>query len=814
MSSEDIPEAMRSRRQWMLWDSSAETDRRPFGWNEATQSLDKGGSWKQPTDWLTFDEARAAAATRESYGIGYVFREGEQYLPIDVDGCLTEDGDLKDWVPDLDTFTGDTYIEVSAGGDGLHIYVEHPQLPPWWTDQHFTDAEHEGIEAYDGRFFTVTGDMHPESGDSIGEVNPDGFLWNAYTAVKGETPDLSDSGTTDNNRSADHDADINVSVHDVVTGYTEGERDEHPCHPSGTGTNFNVDEGGETFRCWRHSVTGNGLHLVGMQENIINCGDWARGGLDSDTWTEIFDAARAQDLDVPEKTGQATADGGVSTASPPVENGEDGGADGDDNTPTGSWLSPTTLARRAQIEVGENETAGQAVGELNDRQAAAWVWNLVRQSEKVHVRVLRETGELWAYDRDTGVWTPEGARALRHAARKVLTSINCGKNVIAELKEQVRIDETAEINSDDLGLEPGYVAVEDGLLDLDAGTTSDHSPEDYALTRIPVAFDPDASYDEWEALVEEWAEDGRAAALQEYVGYCLHVGALPIHRALLLVGSGANGKGVFLSVVRALLGADNTTSIELQTLANDADAVAEFQSSLANIDDDLSARKLGNGLGMFKKLSAGDSVRGRRLYEEAFTFDATGKQLYAANEVPDVSGDVGEDDEAFWRRWLLVEFPNHYPVGERDPTLGDQLTEPEELSGVLNWAIEGRRRLLEQGYFTNEERYAQAKRERWQAWGDSVDRFISECVEHDPDADNISTSQAHRRFSAWCRAHDEKPIGQQQLTNTLKQEAVEYTTSVRVDGSNPKRGYKALGLSDDVPDLDDTPERTEQARLK
>jgi putative DNA primase/helicase len=141
---------------------------------------------------------------------------------------------------------------------------------------------------------------------------------------------------------------------------------------------------------------------------------------------------------------------------------------------------------------------------------------------------------------------------------------------------------------------------------------------------------------------------------------------MPLHRALLLVGSGANGKEAFLHVVRSLLGRENTSSIEFQTLANEKDAMADFYGVLANIDDDLSARKLGQGLGMFKKLVGGDRVRARRLYEDGFEFDATGKHLYAANEVPDVN--VPDDDEAFWRRWLLVEFPNHYSPESAIPT--------------------------------------------------------------------------------------------------------------------------------------------------
>jgi putative DNA primase/helicase len=283
---------------------------------------------------------------------------------------------------------------------------------------------------------------------------------------------------------------------------------------------------------------------------------------------------------------------------------------------------------------------------------------------------------------------------------------------------------------------------------------------------------------------------------------------MPIHRTLLLVGSGANGKSTFLAVVRALLGRENITSTELQTLANERDALADFEGALANIDDDLSARKLGSGLGMFKKLTGGDRVRGRRLYEAGFQFQATGKHLYAANEVPDVT--VPDEDEAFWRRWLLVEFPNYYPPGDRDTDLADRLTHPDRLSGVLNWAIDGWHRLLEQGYFTNEDRLAHAKRSRWQAWGDSVERFINECITEDPDAPRISTSDVYDCYVAWCTEEGEDPAAQQSLTRALKVEDLGWKDSIRIRGGNPKRGFTRLTFTDEAPTDTDGPTRRRQ----
>jgi putative DNA primase/helicase len=472
------------------------------------------------------------------------------------------------------------------------------------------------------------------------------------------------------------------------------------------------------------------------------------------------------------------------------------GDGGDASTVT---VEPSSV--RVHAGLGEDDD----ISDLDDRERAAVVWELIVQSDEFHVRVRRDSGGLWACD--GGVWSNDGERALRHAGRQALGSVNYGANVLSELKAQARSDPRVEIDPEEMGVDAGYVAVENGLLDLraaadGAGTDAIRplEPDDLALRQLPVHYNPDATADEWGDCVQEWAEDGRAKALQEYVGYCLHVGGMPIHRALLLVGSGANGKGTFLHVVRSLLGQDNTSSIELQTLANEKDAVAQFYESVANIDDDLSARELGAGLGMFKKLVGGDFVRGRQLYEEGFEFQATGKHLYAANEVPNV--DVPDEDEAFWRRWLLVEFPNHYPPSARDPDLRDRLATPGALSGVINWAIDGWARLLENGKFTGEDASAHEKRQRWQRWGESIDEFISECVERDEDAPRRSTSDAHARFIAWCRENNKDRESQRQLTDKLKTSNVGYKSSIRVDGK-VTRGFEALGFTDEAPEVNE-----------
>lgn len=820
-----IPETLRGHQAWICWRTQCRdcwtvaeygTDECPECGSEPSKVPvnPRTGDMASSTDadtWASLSDAleyHSRGAT-DTDGIGYVFDEDSVLVGVDLDDVRDPaTGEIEPWamevVDELDSFT-----EVSVSGTGLHIYAvgikpgdacKENGLPS--TLDRFDGSE---LEMYDSaRYFALTGEQLPGTRDDVEQRA--GAVKAVYQEHLGDETDPQQDTLADATPKEPTDLDDADLVEKAKNA-----------------------KNGDTFaRLWRGDTSGHSgdhsaarmallCHLAfwtgcdrqqmdrlfqdsGLYPHPEKPGKWERVGEDEirkaiRQTTEVYEPSKSADVSAAKAT-----DGGATTDSPTG------------STEATEWpLAPTTVAREASL--GEDGS----ISDLSDRVKAAKVWEIIGRTNEVHVCVRRDTDAIWAYD--GGVWRRDGERALRHAARKALGAENYGSNVLNELKAQARSDPTAEVEQDRFGVDPGTLAVANGLLDLEKAARGEADalrplkPADYALTQLPVEYDPDAKADEWRKFVDEVVESGREKAIQEYVGYCLHVNAMPIHRALMLVGTGANGKSVFLGVVREMLGTeaphDNTSATELQTLANERDAVASFHGKLANIDDDLSARKLGNGLGMFRKLTGDNRVEGRHLYEERFKYHATGKHLYAANEVPDVSEEVADEDEWFWRRWLIVEFPNHYPPSKRDPELGDRLTTDDTLRGVLNWAIEGWQRLMENGRFTGEETGGFEKRERWQAWGDSLDKFVSEHVDRDEDLgtdERLTTSQAYQRYEAWCRTNDLQPMGQRQLTDRLKSEGVGYDTSVRIDGT-VQRGYKHLRLSQDVPDLNESTAR-------
>ncbi|WP_312911100.1 bifunctional DNA primase/polymerase [Natronosalvus caseinilyticus] len=212
------------------------------------------------------------------------------------------DEDEPDALADLVDRLPETPWQVSGSRSSNHRFLLVPGLENDIPLDDPETGENLGhIKAAPQSYVVGPGSRHP-SGNYYGPLRgPDELA----TIDEDDLRDLLEPWTTDDDEPdhghgtgrcthGDRDRDADVGVYDVLSRrrYPEGKRCEHPFHGSSTGSNFMVSEDGETFRCWRHGATGNGLHLLGMELGVISCGDWVPGGLSTDTWREVFDTAR------------------------------------------------------------------------------------------------------------------------------------------------------------------------------------------------------------------------------------------------------------------------------------------------------------------------------------------------------------------------------------------------------------------------------------------------------------------------------------------------------------------------------------------
>jgi putative DNA primase/helicase len=245
---------------------------------------------------------------------------------------------------------------------------------------------------------------------------------------------------------------------------------------------------------------------------------------------------------------------------------------------------------------------------------------------------------------------------------------------------------------------------------------------DFITYQLPFEYNPKAKAPLFEAYLNRVLPDKeRQIVLAEYLGYVFikhGSNALKEEKALVLYGTGANGKSVFFEIVNAMLGNENVSSFSLQSLTNEN---GYFRAKLANKLVNYASEINGNlEASIFKQLVSGEPVEARLPYGQPFILKQYAKLIFNCNELPK---DV-EHTNAYFRRFLIIPFDVTIPAHEQDKQLHSKIIE-NELSGVFNWVLDGLKRLLEQKRFSECEA-AQRAVEQYKIESDSVQMFLSE----------------------------------------------------------------------------------------
>jgi P4 family phage/plasmid primase-like protien len=309
------------------------------------------------------------------------------------------------------------------------------------------------------------------------------------------------------------------------------------------------------------------------------------------------------------------------------------------------------------------------------------------------VKTMRDSKEVYFYQ--DGVYLRGGKDKLEKLLVKNLGSYLSG-HARTEILRQVKI----MTYSDREELEPAshLINVENGVLDIKERSLMSHSPEYFFTTKLPVTYNPDAECPEIKQFFHEIVEGRDVGVLEEMIGYCL-LRDYPKAKAFLLLGDGANGKSTLISLIEEFLGEDNYSSLPLQKIGQ------RFQTrylygKLANMDADLSSKSL-HDLSVFKRATGDDTLFADVKNKDAFEFVNYAKLIFSANQYPSVkSSDPGFP---FYRRWIVIRFPYNFTDKDdqnpdADPLKKERITTQEELSGLLNIAIEGLHRVMEDGF--------------------------------------------------------------------------------------------------------------------
>jgi putative DNA primase/helicase len=302
----------------------------------------------------------------------------------------------------------------------------------------------------------------------------------------------------------------------------------------------------------------------------------------------------------------------------------------------------------------------------------------------------------------------------------------------ARLRAMIRLAQSDDkagivVPASKLDADPWLLNCLNGTIDLKTVDLLPHDPAHFITKVIPFEFynhhpRPPA----WMRFLERimGGEHRLVYFLQRCIGYVL-TGDTSEQCFFLLYGKGANGKSVFLEVIRSLLGEDYARQADLSTfLSRQHTGIPNDLARFKGVRF-VSGTEMDEGKRLYEPLvklvSGGDTITARFLYKEFFEFVPSFKLFIATNHKPNVVG----VDHAIWRRIKLIPFPVTIPEHEQDRDLLRKLK--AELPSILTWAVWGCRR-WRRGGLRFPDQVVQATR-GYREESDVVGRFIEECCE-------------------------------------------------------------------------------------
>jgi len=766
--------------RWFNWKLSEDRKipRAPYHF---TDYYDKFTSWKNQDAWTDYETAAEWAEKLPGMGVAscvpaYEDNSIERLIFFDFDNCRDpETGAIH---PEAWAFIEQYELPayLSTSGTGVHAFG-HGSIPEGvkpsferdltaWDDTPDGFEDPPSMEVYgSARFFALTGEHiveTPQSTPDLGEMGHD--LFNRYGTEITNTVEREptvDKETLDGMESTtSHDVIFDaiaatdprdIRVRSTVTEErADGVKSLDPSwEQSESGTRLAMFDDHFLYRKGNHRL--DCLQLVALEERIISQPDEYPSGSD---FFDAVDELRQRGARIPEFVG-TVADAPDRAGVDDVDVHDESAVESDGDEPETNAIAWRDV--RSRFQMARDQQNDITVGDARHLASKAL-------RERYDYAADEQTDVLYVYDHDEGFYRERGEPQIDNALAEHLGkhySTHTANEVIGNIRAR-----GYELQRDFDG-EKWMLNVDNGVLDVRDRELYEHDPDYLYRSKTPCEYDSDATAPTFEQFIQQVTpSEMDAKKLQEFVGYTLLHSQLPFHKALFIVGPQASGKSTFLDLVRDLLEREAVCSVTPQELIEERFAAVDLHGALANIRNDIDDQMLKN-TGKFKEIVSGDPIKVEEKRQPTFTIEPTAKHLYAANQLPDAA----VDDDAFYRRILLVAFPTTIPREQRDPRLDEKLR--DELPGVLNWALDGLDRLLDQQGFTGD-RGPQATRNTWESWGSSLGKFKDAAIERDPES-AVPKEKLYNAYLRFCRERGIPAIsGQQKFTS-------EFTSDPEID---------------------------------
>jgi P4 family phage/plasmid primase-like protien len=327
------------------------------------------------------------------------------------------------------------------------------------------------------------------------------------------------------------------------------------------------------------------------------------------------------------------------------------------------------------------------------------------------------------------------------------------------------------------------------VINLRNGTRRPAVPDDYITKSLGVeSIGEAAKAVRWLQFMKEifCGDEALVNWIQRFCGYLL-TGSTQEQIFLFFFGHGANGKTVFIEVLKHILGdygraiaSESLSESKRQAGSATPDLAALIGARLVISSETEDNTALAESL--VKSLVSGDSMSVRMLYGAPIEFKPNFKLVMFGNHKPIVRG----HDHGMWRRVRLVPFNRTFSPEEKDPALIDTLK--AEAPHILAWMVDGSIAWHQQG-LTDTPKTIQAATDAYQVDQDLIGRWLEECTLPSKYAETAS-AEIYANYRAWCFDNGHKPVSSTALGRKLSERG--YSPG-KISG---KRAWCGLNLTD------------------
>lgn len=751
----NIPQELKNNASFCVWKMEKRQGKpTKVPYNPKTGALARTND---PSTFSDFGTAMKTYALGGWDGIGYRVSEG--IGAIDIDHCIREDGSLNDVAASVMSFFPDAYFERSPSGTGLRGFFRlSPDFAYDKTVYYINNRKH-GLEVYlpgaTNRFVTVTGDVF-RSGtvtrndealqnaldtfmrrttraegsriEPCSYLDDDAVIEHASRSESGEKFRALYEGRWEEGYDSQSDADMAlVSILSFWCGNVEEQIDRIFRTSGLMREKWDRRTGDSTYG----QIT---IRNVVSSNNII--------------YVPIRDLGSAEEefSDLDEEEQHAAFRPDLSHVTLTLEE-----------------MKPHTNPRYQRDEIG--------------------IGNAFADYFKPIARFNADRGIWYVYDGQ--VWQPdENALAVAELAKKLADDLYSfalqikdedTRNRYIKRVQKLQLRKHRKTMVEDAkSVYPVRMSLfdsskylfncENGTLDLNTLSFRAHNPGDFITKISPVTYDPEASCPRWDQFVDEVMQSRSSVSryLQKAVGYSL-TGDTSLECLFIMYGpTTRNGKTTTIETILRLMG-EYGRSAKPDMLASNFrgpsnGAPSEDVARLAGarfVGISEMEQKLTINASLTKQLTGNNRITARFLHENSFEFQLQAKIFIDTNHLPNIT------DQTLFEsgRLLIIPFNRHFEEHEQDKSLKTTLSDPEALSGILNWAVEGYRLFKAEGLEPPED--VRSATAQYRQDSDRISQFIDSWLEEGKDEEyqpyEVSTKAAYRVYAQWCNEMNYRP---------------------------------------------------------